>query len=305
MRPPVPPSGQQYEIAAGDHRATIVEVGGGVRAYAAGGHDVLDGYALEEMCEGARGTPLIPWPNRLADGRYEFAGRAHQLALSEPERANAIHGLLRWRSWRALERTPERVVMGVRLHPQPGYPFALDVRIAYSVADTGLEVATTATNIGELECPFGAGQHPYLSSGPDPLDSCGLQLPADTRIVSDERGLPTGREPVDGTEYDFRRERPIGALQIDSAFADLDRETDGRVVVLLRRSDGATAELWADGGYRYIELFTGDTLAPERRRRGLGVEPMSCPPNALASGEDLLRLAPRESFTARWGVRLT
>ena len=56
------------------------------------------------MCDGAHGAVLIPWPNRLGDGSYEFDGARHQLALSEPERRNAIHGLVRWVPWRALER---------------------------------------------------------------------------------------------------------------------------------------------------------------------------------------------------------
>ena len=55
------------------------------------------------MCDGAHGAPLIPWPNRLADGRYSFGGTEYQLALTEPENRNAIHGLLRWRNWRARE----------------------------------------------------------------------------------------------------------------------------------------------------------------------------------------------------------
>ena len=77
------PSGRQFEIAAGDQRAVVVEVGGGVRAYAHGDRDVLDPYPEDAMCDGARGTPLIPWPNRLEDGAYEFAGEQFQLDLSE------------------------------------------------------------------------------------------------------------------------------------------------------------------------------------------------------------------------------
>ena len=63
------PSGEQFEIVHGEHRATIVEVGGGVREYAVGDRQVLDPYARDAMCDGAHGAPLIPWPNRLADGR--------------------------------------------------------------------------------------------------------------------------------------------------------------------------------------------------------------------------------------------
>src|SRR3954467_10292518 len=130
----VPPSGRQFEIAAGDQRAVVVEVGGGVRVYAHGDRDVLDPYPEDAICDGARGTPLIPWPNRLEDGRYAFDSVERQLDLSEPDKRNALHGLLRWQAWDVVERAPDRVVMGVRLHPSPGYPFRLDVRVAYALA---------------------------------------------------------------------------------------------------------------------------------------------------------------------------
>jgi aldose 1-epimerase len=301
----IPPSGEQFEISLGDQRATIVEVGGGVRTYSVGERPVLDPYPLEMMCDGAHGTPLIPWPNRLADGSYSFAGNDYRVALSEPERGNAIHGFLRWRSWRAIERQPERVVMGIVLHPMSGYPFALDVRVAYELDATGLNVVTSAVNVGDAACPFGAGQHPYLSGGGGLIDECTLQLDAATRILTDdERKLPTGRAPVEGTAFDFRRSRTLGEQQIDFAYADLARDSGGAARVRLGGPDGATVELWVDPRYRYLELYTGDDLAPGRRRRGLGAEPMTCPPNAFATGEDIVRLAPGESFSAAWGVRL-
>ena len=86
------PSGEQIEIVHGDQRAWIVEVGGALRAYRAGGHELLDGYRADEPCTDARGQSLIPWPNRIGDGLYRFDGAEHQLALSEPAKRNAIHG---------------------------------------------------------------------------------------------------------------------------------------------------------------------------------------------------------------------
>ena len=68
----------------------------------------------------AAGQVLIPWPNRIEDGAYEFDGRRHQLPLDELEARNAIHGLVRWAGWRVGEREQSRVVMEHVLHPQPG-----------------------------------------------------------------------------------------------------------------------------------------------------------------------------------------
>ena len=121
----VAPSGEQVEISFGDQLAVVVEVGGGIRSYSAAGRDVLDGYGVDEPSASGRGQVLVPWPNRLQDGSYEFDGRSHQLPLTEPEHANAIHGLVRWASWRIGEREAHRVVMEHVIHPQPGYPFTL------------------------------------------------------------------------------------------------------------------------------------------------------------------------------------
>ncbi len=299
------PSGEQFEIVSGEQRAMIVEVGGGVREYSVAGHPVLHPYEIGEMCDGAHGAPLIPWPNRLADGRYRFDGADHQVALTEPTKNNAIHGFLRWRSWRALEREPNRVVMGTRLHPLPGYPFALDVSVAYELSEAGLSVATTAVNVGERRCPYGAGQHPYLSPGEGSLDDCLLELPARTRILSGgQRQLPAGSELVEGTLFDFRSARRLGDLRVDSAFTDLTRDPAGHAVTKLFRTDGSCVELWVDERHPFIELYTADTLAPARRRGGLAVEPMTCAPNGFQSGEGLVTLGPGESLTTRWGVRL-
>jgi aldose 1-epimerase len=126
-----------------------------------------------------------------------------------------------------------------------------------------------------------------------------------TRIATDpERKLPLAREPVQDGPYDFRSPRTIGSLEIDAPYTDLERDASGLAWARLVGQDGAARELWVDEAYRYIEIYTGDTLAPARRRRGLGAEPMSCPPNAFASGEDLVRLEPGQTFSAAWGVRL-
>jgi aldose 1-epimerase len=300
-----PPSGRQFEICHGEQLATIVEVGAGIRAYSAAARPVLEAYPVTAVCDGAHGAVLIPWPNRIGDGRYSFEGSAHQLALSEPGKRNSIHGLLRWVPWQALERDRARVLMGTRLHPQPGYPFDLEISVEYALGEDGLTATTTARNRGERACPYGAGAHPYLSPGAGTIDECVLELPAATVITTDpERQLPTGRAALQGGELDFRRPRRIGPTVIDSPFTDLRRDGDGLARARLTGADGRTVELWVDERHRVLEVFTGDTLAPGRRRTGLALEPMTCPPDAFRSGEDLIRLQPGEAVRSAWGVKL-
>jgi aldose 1-epimerase len=296
------PSGEQFELAAGEQRAVVVEVGGGLRSYSVAGRELLDGYAADEMCTSGRGQVLIPWPNRLRHGSYEFGGRRHQLALTEPSKGNAIHGLVRWAGWTVAEREPSRIVMEHRLHPQPGYPFSLALSIEYTLSSQGLRVRTTATNTGPDPCPFGSGAHPYLTVGTATVERVVLRAPGRTVVHSDEHGIPDSSGPVDDTEYDFLRPRPIGATILDNAFTDLERDEEGLARVELRHPDGEPGlTLWVDGSYRYLMLFTGDPL-PDVNRRSLAVEPMTCPPNAFRSGKDLIVLEPRSSVTGTWGI---
>lgn len=299
------PSGSQFEISHGEQRAVVVEVGGGVRLYRVGDRDVLDPYPVDQMCDGAHGTPLVPWPNRLADGKYSFDGADYQVALTEPSKSNAIHGFLRWRNWNLLEQSQTRVVVGHVLRPLKGYPFCLDVRVTYELDDDGLRVTTIAANVGDAVAPWAYGAHPYLSPGSGLIDDCMLEFSAGVRVdTANERQLPRGEVPVAGTPFDFSGGRRIADQEIDYPFRDVARDSGGRAWVRLTGSDGRRAQLWCDSSFRYVELYTGDTLSPDRRRRGLGVEPMTAPPNAFATGSDVLRLEPGESTTHVWGASL-
>jgi aldose 1-epimerase len=292
----ISPSGEQVELLLGDQRVLVVGVGGSLREYVIGDRPVLDGYGVEEMCSSGRGQLLAPWPNRIEDGSYEFDGQTHQLPLDEPERQNAIHGLVRWSQWSVAEREPCRAVLEHRLHPSPGYPFTLDLRVEYSLAEDGLRVQATTTNVGPEACPYGIGAHPYLTAGRlvDDLELC---VPAETALISDERSIPVGRKPVEGTELDFREPRPIGGVELDHCFTDLLRDDDGRARVRL----GNVATIWVDESYPYLMLFTGDPL-PDVARHSLAVEPMTCAPNAFRSGEGLIRLEPGRSHRGSWGI---
>jgi aldose 1-epimerase len=297
------PSGKQIEIRAGDQRVVVVEVGAGLRSYVVGDREVLDGYSADEMASAGRGQVLIPWPNRLEGGVYEFGGRAHQLPLTEPEAGNAIHGLVRWVPWSLRAREADGVVLEHTLHPQPGYPFQLALSVEYTLSADGLRVTSTATNIGHEACPYANGAHPYLTVGTETVDTIVLRAPGRTVLHFDERGLPVDTSPVDGTGYDFRVPRAIGATKLDNAFTDLERDGDGRGRVELRHPEGgSTLSVWLGESYPYLQLFTGDPL-PSVDRRSLAVEPMTCPPNAFRTGESVLVLEPGESTTADWGIQ--
>jgi aldose 1-epimerase len=300
-----PPSGEQFDLESGEWRLTVVEVGGGLRELRRGDWRVLDGYPVDRMCNGGRGQALLPWPNRIDGGRYTFEGQSYQLALTEPLRGNAIHGLTRWSHWRLVERSPGRIVLGHVLDPQPGYPFSLSLRLHYELSPQGLTVRSSVTNTGRTRCPFGVGFHPYFSceAAGARIDGSRLTVPAREVVLTDARGIPTGRAPVDGTPFDFRSAQSIGERVLDHAFAGLERDPDGRARVDLASADQRRRlALWLDESFRYVQVFTGDTLPQGERRLGVAIEPMTCPANAFATGESLRVLEPGESWRCEWGI---
>ena len=229
------------ELRRGAHRVVLDARGAGIRAWPG----VLDGYPSGEHATSGRGQVLIPWPNRLTDGRYEWDGETHRLPLNEPP--YAIHGLARDAIWDVVaEGAFEHV-----LEPQPGYPFRLRLRVEYTLADDGLSVRTVAENVGERAAPFGAGHHPYVARRADDVFGPGVQR--------------DDAQPLDG----------------EIAVADV--------------------TLWADGHWKWVQLYTGDDR-PDVARRAVAVEPMTCRKDAFRTGEDVIRLEPGDVFDARWGI---
>jgi aldose 1-epimerase len=296
------PSGRQFEIRRGRQHAVVVEVGATLREYSIDGVSAIEGFQAHEMADGGRGQPLLPWPNRLADGQYTFDGRELHLPIDEISRHNASHGLTRWLNWSPVQQTESSIALGYVLHPRPGYPFTLGLRLEYTLHDAGLAVRTTAENLGQRALPFGAGFHPYLTVNTPTVDDVVLQLPAQRFLLVDERMLPTGEQrDISGTELDFRVARPIGPAAIDTCFTELERDADGMARVVLR-NNRAELTMWMDNNFGYVQVFSGDTLAPDRRRRGLAVEPMTCAPNAFRTGAGVVRLEPGQKHTSTWGL---
>jgi aldose 1-epimerase len=300
----LPPSGAQFVIERAGQRAVVTEVGATLRSWTVDGEERLDGFASEEVDADFRGKVLAPWPNRIRDGRYAFARAEHRLPVDEPERGCAIHGLVLWSGWRPLRRGRDHVALVDVMHARPGYPFTLGLEVEYRLGDAGLAATLRATNLGGAPAPFGAGFHPYLALGA-PADDARLEIPAAARIPVDaERLLPTGPPvPVDGSDHDFRQDRPVGDLALDTCFTRLARDADGLVRVRLTAPDGMRTTLWLDAGFGYVQAYTADAVGePARRRRSIAIEPLTCAPDAFNTGEGLLTLAPGASFVARWGL---
>ena len=296
--------GGEFSLADGRQRLVVAEVGAALRSWAVGGRELLDGPQPGEPDNAFRGKVLAPWPNRLRDGRYVFAGTEHRTGLTEPARGNALHGLATGIRWRANRSSTRHLTLSCELRPQPGYPFALRLAVEYELGDDGVEATLRATNVGASAAPFGAGIHPYLTHG-GRIDDLVLEVGAKTSLPLDDRLLPAGEAtPVQNTEIDFLHARPIGARVLDTCFGDLVRGPDGMARVTLAGTDGKRRiTVWMDDRFRFVQVYTGDDLPdPARRRCGVAIEPMTCAPDALNSGDGLVVLEPGASFTGRCGL---
>lgn len=299
-----PRSGRQLRIAAHGYEAVIASVGASLRMLRFEGRDLVVPFDADEMRPGYRGTTLAPWPNRIVDGRYTFQGVEHQLALTEPGRGQALHGLLPWTEFCDRLVLDDRVVLAAVIEPQDGYPFRVEVKTEYRLDEDGLHQTVTACNLGADAAPWGTGPHPYLVAGAGRVDAWTLALPAsEVLTVTDERLSPIAVEAVaQHPQWDFRSARQIGDVFIDHAFTGLAR-TGEIAEVRLTAGDRGVAMSW-DERCPWVQIHTADNPGRDDIHRiGLAVEPMTCPPDAFNSGVDLVVLAPGASHTAAWRIR--
>lgn len=300
------PRGAVIELRAGDYRAELCEVGAAINALELAGRPLVLSSPLDGPALFHRGLLVAPWPNRLADGTYTWDGQELQVPLSEPERACALHGLVSTQRFTTLRQEESRAVLGLELVPSAGYPFHLLLVVDFALdAEEGLSVEVTARNLGPADLPYGVCPHPYLVAGPEPLDTWSLQIQAGTVMqVSPDRLLPTGMVAIEpGSELDLAQPTVIGETFLDSAVTDLQRDEQGMAHVRVTSPSGTGVELSFDERCPWLQLHTGDRPEPEHDRRGLAVEPMTCPPDAFTSGTDVVRLAPGAEHTAGWSIR--
>jgi aldose 1-epimerase len=302
------PTGTQYPLRlttpGGAVTAVVTELAAGIRSLEVGGTALVETFAETASPPGAAGIVLMPWPNRVARGRWLLDGTPQQLDLSDPGKGHAIHGLLRNTAYRLLEQEPHRVLQGATVFPQHGYPFLLETTVSHELVPDGLTVTHTVRNDSPRAAPVAVGAHPYLRLGDVPTSELVLTVSARTRFLTDDAQIPVSEEPVAGTDFDLTQGRRLGDLAIDHGYGGVPA-VDGRSRQTLEAPDGRRVELWADESFGYLQVFTPPAFASvDGPRLAVALEPMTAPANALNSGEGLRWLAPGEVWELSWGIRL-
>jgi aldose 1-epimerase len=295
------PTGIQHGLQSSGGRATalVAQVGASLRGLRVDGVDLVPPYPHDAPTPAASGIVLAPWPNRVRDGAWTQRGTSYQLAISEPALGNASHGLLRFAAYRATAQSADAITLTAHVYPQTGYPFHLELSVRYALRDDGLDVTHAVTNVGAAAAPVALGQHPYLCIGDADQDDLVLRSPGATRILTDDRKLPTGTAPVDEAT-DLRDGRRLGDLDLDTAYTDLSRDADGRARTSLTAPDGRSVTQWLGPDLDYVQVFTTDRYPG--RPLAVAVEPMTAPADALNSGEGLRWLDPDQNWTIGWGL---
>ncbi|MEU1972947.1 aldose 1-epimerase family protein [Microbacterium sp. NPDC019599] len=310
----IPVSGIQHTLRCGEYEAVVASVGASLRTLRFDGRDLVVPFGADELRTGYRGATLAPWPNRVVDGHYSFGGAAHVLALTEPERGHALHGLAAWLDFQVTDAGSDHVTLAATIEPQAGYPWRVEVTTTYRLAADGLVQTVTARNAGAQPAPWGTGPHPYLVAGAGALDEWTFELPAaEVLLVTDDRLIPTDLRPVDADDaarFDFREARTIGAAEIDHAYSGLVRDESGTATVRVTDPAGTGVEMTWDAACPWVQIHTADLPggpAQPGHRAGLAVEPMTCAPDAFNAGSysydaGLIVLEPGAESSASWRI---
>ncbi|MGW0482038.1 MULTISPECIES: aldose 1-epimerase family protein [Nonomuraea] len=270
------------QLVGGGYTAQVSRRGAALRTLRHGERDLVTSWPEGGPVPYFAGTILAPWPNRVGGARYTFEGRTHELAVTEPERGHAIHGLVARDDWEIAEAGGSRVRLTYRIDGAPGYPFTLELAVTHELGERGLTTTVLARNAGEHDAPYGCGPHPWLLGDE-------LEVPAAKVLLPDDALLPRELADVSGTPYDFTRVRAVDGAVVDHAFTGLAR---GEVRV------GGVRLTWDPAVLPWVQVCTSRQLGYE----GVAVEPMTCPPDAFNSGTDLVVLKPGGEHEARWTI---
>lgn len=302
-------SGSQYRIRYGEYEAQIASVGASLRMLRHTGRDLVVPFSADEVRPASRGVTLAPWPNRVVDGVYSVDGRTQQLALSEPGRQHAIHGLVGWLDFERADHSSNSVTLVGRIVAQRGYPWAVAVEVTYTLGTDGLTQVVRATNESDDAAPYGTGTHPYVVAGSSALDEWTLELPASRVLeVTPDRLSPVALRDVGSYQperFDYREARAIGSAEIDHAYTGLPA---GEVRARVIDPAGTGVEVVWGEECPWVQIHTADLLPEEGTTRlGLALEPMTCAPDAFNDANyeydtGLVMIAPGEAHEASWRI---
>jgi aldose 1-epimerase len=243
------------------------------------GNDLPERHARQTAWLGAT---VGRYANRIARARVEVDGRTYRLVANDG--VHHLHGGPQGfgrRVWDVVRAGPDEAVFGIASPDgDQGYPGAVEAQVSYAIASDGLTLVIRFEATVTAATPLALTNHAYLNLDPQPVDVrrnrmsvlASHYFPVDPELIPLE-----GPYPVEGTDFDFRRSRPIESRFLDSLqqlIAGgydhtwlLDPDAARRPAVELLSSDGCVAaRLFTD--QPAVQIYTGNKLAGTPGRNG-------------------------------------
>ena len=228
----------------------------------------------ERNVRGTAGYPMVPYSNRIADGRFRFQGRDVALATNSDVSTHPLHGLGWLHAWDVVEASTERAVLALSHVPTGAadaeWPWSFEARQTFELDDQRLSWHIALTNHDAQPMPAGFGMHPFFPKTP----RTELRFAAAGVWRNDERMLPMSRTEVPA-EWDFGTPRPIADLAVDNCFAGWSHTAD-----IVWPEIGWGLALAAPERFGHLVVYTSPA------RDSIAVEPITHVNNAVNLAAD-------------------
>jgi aldose 1-epimerase len=155
---------------------------------------------------------LVPFSNRIRDGRFEFEGRSIVLPLNQWPQRHSEHGHGWQAAWTLIERSAARLSLEYN-HAADHWPFPYRAVQDFELTDEALTVTLSVENQGTLRMPVGLGLHPYFPRTP----RCRLSAEVDAMWATDAEVMPTTLTVAD-PRLGEGRGLPVAETSLDNAF---------------------------------------------------------------------------------------
>lgn len=244
------------ELLSGDLSVTVrPEMGGAVTAFrrrtASGWIDLLrpaseqaihDGNALDSSS-----YPLVPYSNRIANGRLHFRGREWRSAPTFPSHPHTLHGQGFMAKWAKVHSTSRSAEIGFQ-HHQREFPSAYQAVQRFELTDDSFAVELTVKNIGQEAMPAGLGFHPFFPKPPDTR----VQVPLDgVWLMAKNDGIPTEHVLLP-KDWDFNQLREIGSVVLDHCFTGW----KSRKALIEWPSRGLRIQMTGEGPVDFVVIYS-------------------------------------------------
>ena len=233
--------------------AIIPEVGGCITRYCLKTEEqVLElmrpstqvGLAAEDPTEMSC-FPLIPFSNRIRNGRFSFQGKQIKMLNNFPPEVHTIHGH-GWKApWTVSEVKGNRAVLAYQHFPDE-WPFPYLVRQVLELNGPSLTVTLQITNNGKSAMPAGMGLHPYFVRTP----LAAITAKTEKMRVNDSENMPLRLQSVQESEY-LSQGLIVNQKALDNIFRGWNRE-----VLISWPEWNANLKIFTDAPLDFLMIYT-------------------------------------------------